>query len=117
MRHKVKKTILNKPRGQRDLLIRNLATSLIIHEKIKTTEAKAKALKPVMDKLINTAKNKDKVIAIREIKKTVTTDLGVKKLMEVISKKYENRQSGYTRIIKLGFRAGDAAPLVQIELI
>jgi len=117
MRHKVKKAILNKPKAQRKLLIRNLATSLVTYDSIKTTEAKAKALKPIMDKLINTAKKKDKTIATREIKKVITTDLGVKKIMNTLSKKYEDRQSGYTRIIKLGFRAGDAAPLVQIELI
>ena len=116
MRHKVKKTILNKPRGQRRLLVKNLATSLILHEKIKTTEARAKALKPVIDKLINSAKKKNKVTAIREVNTVLQNELSAKKLIDVIAKKYTDKTSGYTRITKLGTRAGDAAPLVQLEL-
>lgn len=116
MRHKVKKSILNKPRGQRRLLLKNLATSLILHEKIKTTEAKAKAIRPVVDKLITTAKNKDKVTAIREVNAVLQNELSAKKLIDQVAKKYAKKTSGFTRITKLGTRAGDAAPLVQIEL-
>jgi len=117
MRHRVKKPILNKPRDQRRSLLKNLATSLVLHDKIKTTEAKAKALQPIMDKLILSAKKSDKVIAIREVNAVVQSELAAKKLIEKISKQYEKRQSGFTRITKLGFRNGDAAPLVQIELV
>ncbi len=116
MRHKVKKTVLNIPRGHRRLLIKNLATSLVIHEKIKTTEARAKALRPIIDKLINSAKKKNKVIAIREVNAVLQNELSAKKLIDQVAKKYDNKTSGYTRITKLGVRAGDAAPLVQIEL-
>ncbi len=116
MRHKVKKPILNKPKGQRKLLLNNLATSLVIHEKIKTTEARAKALKPLMDKLIASAKKPNKVIAIREVNAVLQNELSAKKLIDQVAKKYDNKNSGYTRIIKLGVRAEDAAPLVQIEL-
>lgn len=117
MRHRVKKPILNKPRDQRRLLLKNLATSLVLHEKIKTTTARAKALQPIMDKLVITAKKPDKVVAIREVNKILQNDLSAKKLIDKISKKYEDRNSGFTRITKLGFRPGDAAPLVQIELV
>lgn len=116
MRHQIRKKKLNMPRDQRRLLIKNLATSLILHEKIRTTEAKAKVLKPFMDKLINDAKGVNKPIAIRKIQRTIQTELGQKKLMEEIAKRYQDKQSGYTRTIKLGFRSGDAAPIVQIEL-
>jgi large subunit ribosomal protein L17 len=117
MRHKVKKAILNKPRDQRRLLLKNLATSLVLQDKIKTTEAKAKALQPYMEKLIVSAKNPNKALAIRDVNTIVQSELGAKKVIEKISKKYEKRQSGFTRITKIGFRAGDAAPLVQIELV
>ena len=116
MRHKIKKPVLSRPKGQRTLLLKNLATSLILHEKIKTTEAKAKALRPIMDSLIKSAKKPNKVVAIREVKTVLQNELSAKKLIDHIAKKYDNKNSGYTRITKLGLRAGDAAPLVQIEL-
>lgn len=116
MRHKVKKTLLNLPRDQRRMLMKNLATSLVIHEKIKTTEARAKALRPIFDKLITTAKKKERVTAIREVNAVLQNELSSKKLIDQIAKKYDNKSSGFTRITKLGTRAGDAAPLVQIEL-
>lgn len=117
MRHRVKKAILNKPRDQRRLLLNNLATSLILHEKVKTTTARAKAVQPLVEKLIISSKKANKALAIREVNAVLQNDLSAKKLMEKISKKYESRQSGFTRITKLGFRSGDAAPLVQIELV
>ena len=117
MRHKVKKTILNMEGGKQKLLLRNLATSLILHKKVKTTHARAKALQPFIEKLIHDAKNPNKVLAIRKVTTRIQHEIGAKKLIDEIGKSYENKQSGYTRIIKLGFRAGDAAPLVQIELI
>ena len=116
MKHQVKKVKLGRPKGHRNLMLRNLATSLILHERIKTTEAKAKALRPIIDHLIISAKKPNKVVAIRDVNKVLHNDLSAKKLIESISKKYENKNSGFTRIIKLGYRAGDAAPLVQIEL-
>jgi len=98
-------------------MIGNLATSLILHEKIQTTQAKAKALQPIVDKIINIAKREDKKEAIRAISPWMHSSLGSKKLIEEIAKRYTNRQSGYTRITNIGFRAGDAAPIVQIELV
>lgn len=116
MRHQVRKSKLNKPRDHARIMLKNLATSLIMHEKIKTTEAKAKILRSLMDKIINDAKGKDKPAAIRKVQSVIQTELAQKKLMEEITKRYQDKNSGYTRSIKLGFRAGDAAPLVQIEL-
>ena len=117
MRHQVKKHRLNRPSGPRKLLIGNLATSLVLHGKIQTTKAKAKALQPVMERLIITAKTKTKQLAIREVSKILQNELSSKMLFEEIAKKYQDRATGFTRISDIGFRAGDAAPLVQIELL
>ncbi len=117
MRHNVKKHRLARPTAQRKLLIGNLATSIIIHGKIQTTKAKAKAVQPVIEKLIYTAKNKDKVHAIRETQKVLQNELSSKILFEELVKKYKDRQTGFTRISDIGFRAGDNAPLAQIELL
>ncbi|MCC7196633.1 50S ribosomal protein L17 [Candidatus Peregrinibacteria bacterium] len=117
MRHNVKKLYLGLPKGQRKLLMYNLATSLILEEKIKTTKAKAKALQGIMDKLINDAKHADKKTAIRKVSSLVQSEICSKKLVDEITKRYQDRNSGYTRISDMGFRAGDAAPIVQIELV
>ncbi len=117
MRHNVKKNRINRPKAQRELLLSNLALSIIMEGKLKTTKSKAKALQPVMEKLINTAKKEDKMNAIREVKKVLRNDEGSKKLFDDLAKKYASKTSGYTRISEIGFRAGDSAPLVQIELV
>jgi len=97
-------------------MMKNLATSLILHEKLKTTQARAKVLQPIMEKLIRDAKNPNKVLAIRKVNSYVQGETGSKKLIEEINKRYQDKNTGFTRITKLGFRAGDAAQLVQIEL-
>jgi large subunit ribosomal protein L17 len=117
MRHNVHKLKLGLPRDQRANMIGNLATSLILHEKIQTTQAKAKALQPFIDKLINLGKRGAKKNVIREIGMILQNDLSSKKLVDKIGKRYPDRTSGYTRITNIGFRAGDAAPVVQIELL
>lgn len=116
MRHQVQKARLKRARGPRRLLLKNLATSLVLHEKIQTTQAKAKALQPVIDKLIRSCKKGNKTMAIREINKLMQSELASKKVMENLTQRFQNKQGGFTRIINIGFRAGDAAPLVQIEL-
>lgn len=98
-------------------MLRNLAQSLVIYEQIKTTEAKAKALKSYIERLINNAKKDNKMNAIRESNRYFTDKIASRKLMEVLVKKYENKSSGFTRITKMGDRVGDAAPMVIIELI
>jgi large subunit ribosomal protein L17 len=117
MRHQVKKHRLNRSAAPRKLLIGNLATSLILHGKIQTTKARAKAIQPIVERLIITAKTKDKRLAIREVGKILQNELSSKILLEDLVKKYQDRQTGFTRISDLGFRAGDAAPFVQIELL
>ncbi len=117
MRHRKKKLKLNKERDHSSLLLCNLATSIILYEKVKTTSAKAKRVKPMVDALITQAKTKDKLNAIREINRTVLDPNAGKKLLEVLKERYKDRNGGYTRTIKLGHRSGDAAPMVLIQLV
>jgi large subunit ribosomal protein L17 len=116
MRHRVKKTRLSRAKGPRTLLIKNLANSVILHGKIETTKAKAKAVQPIIEKLINAAKGEDKRQALIEVKKILKDDT-TRKLFDELSKKYQDRPSGFTRISDTGFRSGDCAPMAQIELI
>ena len=118
MRHQKKNHGLGgRPRDARRLLLGNLATSLIIHEKIQTTQAKAKAVQPLVDELIHTAKSKEKRTAIRKLNSVLHNELSSRKVMEELIKRYAERKTGFTRITPIKFRAGDAALLVQIELV
>ncbi|MBL4694876.1 50S ribosomal protein L17 [Candidatus Gracilibacteria bacterium] len=117
MRHKVKKIRIGIDKDHRTSLIRNLAMSVIIHDKIKTTTAKAKAVQPFIERLITIAKGEEKREAIRRIEKLLQHESSSKKIMEVLVDKYKDRDSGYTRITKLGYRNGDNAPVVQLELV
>jgi large subunit ribosomal protein L17 len=117
MRHQKKQAKLGRPRDARRLLLGNLATSLIVHEKIQTTQAKAKAVQPLIEELIITAKTKEKREAIRSLMVVLHSELSSRKIMEELLKRYEKRGSGFTRITPIKFRAGDNALLVQIELV
>lgn len=117
MRHKVKKIRIGSDKDHRTALIRNLAMSVIIHDKIKTTTAKAKAVQPFIERLITIAKGSEKREAIRRIEQLLQHESSSKKIMEVLIEKYKDRDSGYTRITKLGYRSGDNAPVVQLELV
>lgn len=103
------------PAHQRQLL-GTLAAQLFQHERINTTEAKAKAVRPLAEKLITFAKKGD-VAARREVLKVITDRDVVHKLFAEIGPRYTERQGGYTRILKLGPRLGDAAPMARIELV
>ncbi len=116
MRHRVKGKILDRKKEPRELMLRNLASSILIYEKVKTTEAKAKAVKPLVEKMITIAKKGD-LTARRKLIETLPQKMAVKKSMEVLGKKYKDRNGGYTRIVKLGNREGDGAKIVQIELV
>jgi len=98
------------------LLLNGLATQLFVHEAIDTTEAKAKAVRPVAEKLITFAKKGD-VAARREVLKDITDRDVVHKLFSEIGPRFAERSGGYTRILKLGPRKGDAAPMARIELV
>ena len=103
------------PAHQR-LLLNGLAAQLFVHERINTTEAKAKAVRPVAEKLISFAKKGD-VAARREVLKQIPDRDVVHKLFSEIGPRYAERSGGYTRILKLGPRRGDAAPMAMIELV
>lgn len=117
MRHKVKKIKLGSDKDHTTAIMRNLAMAVIIYEKVKTTTAKAKAVQPFVERLITIAKRGDKVHSIREINKLLQHENSSKKIFEVLLDKYKDRNSGFTRITKLGYRNGDNAPVVQIELV
>jgi len=116
MRHNTKKIKLRSAKGHQRQLLRNLAMSLIIHEKIKTTEAKARAVKSFVEELIQIAKTYEKREAIRKLESELQHEDTSKKLLEVLKEKYAEKEGGYTRTTKLGYRNGDNAPVVQIEL-
>jgi large subunit ribosomal protein L17 len=117
MRHKVKKVKLGSDKDHTTAIMRNLAMAVIIYEKVKTTTAKARAVQPFVERLINIGKKKEKRHAIREIERLLQHENSSRKILEVLTNKYKSRPSGYTRITKLGYRNGDNAPVVQIELI
>ena len=98
------------------LMMANLATDLFMHEKLTTTEAKAKALRPIAEKLITKARNGD-LHARRVVLKTIHDKAAVAKLFEEVAPRYEGRNGGYTRITKLGPRRGDGAAEAIIELV
>lgn len=116
MRHKKKGKILDRKKESREMMLRNLASSILIYEKVKTTEAKAKAVRSLVAKLITIAK-KDDLAARRKLIKVLPQKMAIKKTMEVLGKRYKDRRGGYTRIVKLGRRQGDGAEIVQIELV
>lgn len=117
MRHKVKKVKLGSDRDHKIALMRNLAISLIIHEKIKTTAPKAKDIQPFVERLIVIAKTAPQMTAIRRLGSLLNHEDSSKKLLEVLKERFKEKKSGFTRITKLGTRKGDNAPIVQLELI
>lgn len=98
------------------LLMANLATDLVMHEKVTTTVAKAKAVRPLAEKLITRARKGD-LHARRVVLKTITDKAAVAKLFDEVAPRYEGRPGGYTRITKLGPRRGDGAEEAIIELV
>lgn len=117
MRHRVKTTRLNRDRSHLDAMTRNMATSIILYEKVKTTQAKAKLIKPIVEKMISKAKSQDLATAMKTLNGTLTDKNASRKLIREILERYKDRNSGFLRITPLGFRPGDAAPMVQIELV
>jgi len=113
-RDRVKKLGRTKP--HREAMLANMAMSLLTHRMIKTTDAKAKALKPLVDRIISTAK-KDTLAAKRQVARTIKNKEVFKKLFGEIVPQLADRDSGYSRIIKLGVRRGDGAPLSVVELL
>jgi large subunit ribosomal protein L17 len=116
MRHGLSGRKFNRTKGHRRALMANLAVSLLKHEQIKTTLPKAKDLRPYAERLITLAK-RGTLHARRQAIARIYDEKVVAKLFSVLAERYKDRPGGYTRIIKAGFRYGDAAPMAVIELI
>lgn len=116
MRHQLKGRKLNRTSSHRKALFANMATSLFRHERIKTTLPKAKELRSVAEKLITVGKKGD-LAAHRQLIGSLKDNTVAKKVLTELSKRYEKRAGGYTRIMKAGFRYGDSAPMAIIELV
>lgn len=116
MRHQKNKVTLDRKTAARRSLLANLAESLILYEKIKTTKAKAKALRPYVERLITKAKLQT-LAGRRDIMKSLYTQNAVKKLMENIAPRFKERPGGFTRIVMVRNRKGDGAEEVLIELV
>lgn len=116
MRHRNKGKILDRKKAPRKALLRNLATSVILYEKIKTTTTKAKAVKPLVEKMVTIAKKND-LTARRRLLEVLYNKKAVAKALEVLGPRYQTRKGGYTRITKIGIRKGDGAEVSQIEFV
>ena len=116
MRHRKAGRQLRRTSEQKLALLRNLASSLIEHGAIETTEAKAKELRPFVEKLVTLGKRGDLHARRLAIARLRDADL-VKKLIDVLGPRYKDRNGGYTRIMKAGFRPGDNAAMAVIEFV
>jgi len=117
MPHRVAGRKLSRPHAHRMSMLGNLAVAILRYEKVKTTEAKAKEVRGLVDGMITLAKRGDLHARRQLVSRMPHEPLIVEKLMGEIADKYADRASGFTRIVKIGQRAGDAAAMVQIELV
>jgi len=106
---------LKRRQGSRNALLKNLATSIVLNEKIITTEAKAKEIKPFLEKIITVAKKNN--LASKKKIHSIFSDQAAKKIINEIAPKYIDRKGGYFRIIKLKQRKNDAAKIARIEFV
>src|SRR5687768_15069672 len=116
MRHRNGKKKLSRTTSHRSATLRNLAIALFDHERIVTTAAKAKALRPYAEQLITLGKRGD-LHARRLAARSVHNKVVLQKLFDDIGPRFEERHGGYTRILKMGFRKGDAAEMALVELV
>ena len=121
MRHRVAGYRLNRSTSHRRALFRNLVTELFRHRRIRTTEAKAKAVRGEAERLITLAKRsldkENDTHERRQALRFVTDKEVIRELFETIAPEYKDRPGGYTRVVKVGRRQGDAAPMVILELV
>ena len=117
MRHGKKKGKLSRDAAHRRSLVRTMSKQLIEHERIRTTQPKAKALRPEFEKLITLAKRGDLHARRQALSELNQDKFVVHKLFEEIAPRYANRNGGYTRIVKLGPRRSDSAEMVFLELV
>ena len=116
MRHRKSGRKLNRNSSHRKAMFKNMAASLVEHELIKTTLPKAKELRPIVEKLITLGKRGD-LHARRQARAQLKEDQYVTKLFDILGPRYAERQGGYIRIMKAGFRYGDMAPMAIIEFV
>ena len=116
MRHRIAGRKLGRTTGHRSAMLRNLVTSLLEHEKLKTTDAKAKELRAMAEKMITLGKRGD-LHARRQVAAVVRSAEVVRKLFDTLSPRFESRMGGYVRIVKMGNRPGDGAPVSIVELV
>jgi large subunit ribosomal protein L17 len=116
VRHKVKSQRFDRPSDERLALFRGLVTDLLKHEQIKTTEAKAKAIRGLAEKMITLGKS-GTLPARRRVLGYVYDEDVARKVFDDLGPRYADRPGGYTRIVRLGPRNGDGAPMVQLELV
>ncbi len=115
MRHRKKGRQLSRTASHKKAMLRNMATSLFRHERIRTTEAKAKELRPFAEKLVTLSRTDD-VHSRRQVRRHIQDREILAKLFDDIGPRFEGREGGYTRVLKLGARKGDGAELALIEL-
>jgi large subunit ribosomal protein L17 len=116
VKHRLKQRKLNRTSSHRRALLANMANALFKHEQIKTTLPKAKTLRPYAERLITLAK-RGTLHARRLAAAKLGDDAVIQKLFSTLANRYKDRKGGYTRVVKAGFRTGDAAPMAMIELI
>ena len=116
MLHRIAGKKLGRTKNQRKALFKGLASSLILHEKITTTEAKAKAVKPMIEKLVTRAKS-NSIHSRRMLMKEIGAENVVSKLLEVVGPKFKERSGGYLRVVRIGARAGDQAKMVSLMFV
>jgi large subunit ribosomal protein L17 len=116
MRHQVKTKKLNRPKPHREAMMANMATSLFDKRMIETTEARAKELRRLADRLISTAKS-DTLAARRQVARTVRDKKVLQKLFNEIVPQFKERPSGFTRVLRTGFRRGDSSMMSIVELL
>ncbi|NOS67156.1 MAG: 50S ribosomal protein L17 [Candidatus Peribacteraceae bacterium] len=117
MRHRLSRLRLRHKPAHSKSLLRNLATSVLLYESVRTTKKRAEVVQPIIEKIITTAKTKDARNAIRAINTVVTHVNASKKVMELLKVRYAKRSSGYTRMVPLGLRQGDGAKMVELSLV
>ena len=115
MRHRVAGRKFDLPTDQRLALLKGLVRSLFLYDKIETTETRAKEVRSIAEKMITNARAND-LHARRQARKTLNDEDLVKRLFDIVAPKFADRPGGYTRMTKIGFRRGDAAPMVKLEL-
>jgi len=116
MRHQVRKAKLGTDKDHTTALLRNLAMSVIINEKVQTTERRARYAQPFVERLITIGKTKETRESIRLITSLLQHESSCRKILEVLKDRYKDKESGFTRITKIKNRKGDNAQIVQIEL-